>query len=102
MKRIELDGMSTDDLWSLHVEVSQLLQQRIQAEKLRLEERLKQLEDPVSGRRSYPPVPPKYRNPDQPSETWAGRGKQPRWLVAQLRSGKRIDDFKIKKAANRR
>jgi DNA-binding protein H-NS len=46
--------------------------------------------------------PPKYRNPDQPSETWAGRGKQPRWLVAQLRSGKRIDDFKIKKAANRR
>jgi DNA-binding protein H-NS len=27
MKRIELDGMSTDDLWSLHVEVSHLLQQ---------------------------------------------------------------------------
>ena len=102
MKRIELDGMSTDDLWSLHVEISQLLQQRIQTEKLRLEERLKQLEAPVSGRRSYPPVPPKYRNPEQPSETWAGRGKQPRWLVAQLRSGKRIDDFRIKKAANRR
>jgi len=56
----------------------------------------------VSGRRPYPPVPPKYRNPDQPSETWAGRGKQPRWLVAKLGSGKRIDDFKIKKAANRR
>jgi DNA-binding protein H-NS len=102
MKRIELDGMSTDDLWSLHVEVSHLLQQRIQAEKLRLEERLKQLEAPVSGRRPYPSVPPKYRNPDQPSETWAGRGKQPRWLVAQLRAGKRIDDFRIKKAANRR
>ena len=30
MKRTELDRMSTDDLWSLHVEVSQLLQQRIQ------------------------------------------------------------------------
>jgi DNA-binding protein H-NS len=102
MKRIELDGMSTDDLWSLHVEVSQLLQQRIQTEKLRLEERLKQLEAPVSGRRPYPLVPPKYRNPDQPSETWAGRGKQPRWLVAQLQSGKRIDDFRIKKVANRR
>jgi DNA-binding protein H-NS len=102
MKPIELDGMSTDDLWSLHVELSQLLQQRIQTEKLRLEERLKQLEAPGSGRRSYPPIPPKYRNPDQPSETWAGRGKQPRWLAAQLRSGKRIDDFRIKKAANRR
>ena len=102
MKPIELDGMSTDELWSLHVEVSQLLQQRIQAEKQRLEERLKALEAPVSGRRPYPPVSPKYRNPDQPSETWAGRGRQPRWLVAQLSSGKRIDDFRIKKAANRR
>ena len=102
MKRTELDRMNTDDLWSLHVEVSQLLQQRIQTEKLRLEERLKQLEAPGSGRRPYPLVPPKYRNPNQPSETWAGRGKQPRWLVAQLQSGKRIDDFRIKKAADRR
>ena len=101
-KRAELDRMSTDDLWSLHVEVSQLLQQRIQQEKLRLEERLKQLQTPVSERRPYPPVHPKYCNPDQPLETWAGRGKQPRWLVAQLRSGRRIDDFRIKKAANRR
>ena len=102
MKRAELDRMSPDDLWSLHVEVSQLLQQQIQTEKLRLEERLKQLKAPVTGRRPYPPVPPKYRNPDQPSETWAGRGKQPRWLVAKLGSGKRIEDFRIKKAASRR
>jgi DNA-binding protein H-NS len=101
-KRIELDEMSVEDLWSLHVELSQMLQQRIQAEKLKLEERLMQLEVPVAGRRPYPLVPPKYRNPDHPSETWAGRGKQPRWLVAQLRSGKRIDDFRIQKAANRR
>src|SRR6478735_4467516 len=95
MKRAELDRMCTDDLWSLHVEVSQLLQQRIQQEKLRLEERLEQLRIPVSGRRPYPPVTAKYCNPDQPSETWAGRGKQPRWLVAQLRSGRRIENFRI-------
>ena len=102
MKRTELDRMSADDLWSLHIEVSQLLQQRIQMEKFHLEERLKQLQAPVSGRRPYPEVAPKYRNPDEPSETWAGRGKQPRWLVTQLQSGKRIDDFRINKAANRR
>ena len=97
MKRAELDRMSTDDLWSLHVEVSQLLQQRIQQEKLQLDERLKRLQTPVvsgaSGRRPYPPVLPKYFNPDQPSETWSGRGKPPRWLVAQLRSGKRVEDL---------
>ena len=96
MKRAEFDRMSTDDLWSLHVEVSQLLQQRIQTEKQRLVERLKQLQAPVLERRPYPPVSPKYYNPDQPSETWAGRGKQPRWLVAQLRSGRRIEDFSIR------
>ena len=94
MKRAELDRMNTDDLWSLHVEVSQVLQQRIQQEKLRLEERLKLL-TPLSGRRPYPPVTPKYCNPDQPSETWAGRGKRPRWLVAQLKSGRRIENFRI-------
>ena len=100
MKRAELDRMSTDDLWSLHVEVSQLLQQRIQQEKLQLDERLKLLQTPVvsgvaSGRRPYPPVLPKYFNPDQPSETWSGRGKRPRWLVAQLKSGRRVEDFRI-------
>ena len=67
-----------------------------QTAKLQLEERLKQLEGPVSERRPYPPVSPKYRNPDQPSETWAGRGKQPRWLVAQLDLGRRIEDFSIR------
>jgi DNA-binding protein H-NS len=97
MKRAEFERMDTDDLWSLHVKVSQLLQQRIQQEKLRLEERLKQLR--VSGRRPYPPVPPKYRNPDQPSETWAGRGKRPRWLVAQLKSGRSIEDLRVDRAA---
>ncbi len=56
MKRINIEQMSADDLWSLHVEVSQLLQQRIQQEKRQLDERLKQLAAPVLGRRPYPAV----------------------------------------------
>jgi DNA-binding protein H-NS len=28
-------------------------------------------------------------------ETWAGRGKKPRWLSTQLKSGKQIEDFRI-------
>lgn len=42
-------------------------------------------------------VPPKYRNPANKDETWAGRGKQPRWLVAEIAKGKKIEDFLIKK-----
>ena len=105
MKRIELEQMSSDDLWSLHLEVTQLLQEKIEAERLMLERRLKiltplSLKALVSERRPYPPVSPKYRNPERPSETWSGRGKQPRWLVAHLKSGGRIDDFAIRKVAN--
>ena len=40
-------------------------------------------------------VAPKYRNPDNPSETWAGRGQQPKWLATQVAQGRPLDDFLI-------
>jgi DNA-binding protein H-NS len=42
-------------------------------------------------------VPPKYRGPS--GETWAGRGARPRWLVAAIKGGKKLDDFLIDKSA---
>ena len=41
-------------------------------------------------------VAPKYRNPANPSETWAGRGQQPKWLVAYTAKGKKLEEFLIK------
>ena len=41
-------------------------------------------------------VAPKYRNPANESETWAGRGKPPRWLATYLDQGRRIDEFLIR------
>jgi DNA-binding protein H-NS len=40
-------------------------------------------------------VAAKYRNPENPAETWAGRGLKPRWLAAAIKSGKKQDDFLI-------
>jgi DNA-binding protein H-NS len=95
-------SLSTDELWLLREKIAAVLDAKLTAEKETLEKRLRQLRKigieaavKVSGRRPYPVVFPKFRNPDDPSETWAGRGKQPRWLRKQLRSGKRIDDFRI-------
>jgi DNA-binding protein H-NS len=34
-------------------------------------------------------------NPDNKSETWTGRGRQPRWLVAKLAKGAKLGQFKI-------
>ena len=50
----------------------------------------------IAPPRKTGPLPAKYCNPKDPRETWAGRGKQPRWLRTQLRSGKKLDDFRIK------
>ena len=44
-------------------------------------------------------VPPKYRSPS--GETWAGRGAKPRWLVAAIKRGKKLDDFLIDKSARK-
>jgi DNA-binding protein H-NS len=44
-------------------------------------------------------VPPKYRGPS--GETWAGRGARPRWLVAAIKDGKKLDDFLIDKSSRR-
>jgi DNA-binding protein H-NS len=41
------------------------------------------------------PVAPKYRNPENPAETWAGRGLKPRWLTAAIKSGKKLENFAI-------
>ncbi|QZX59708.1 DNA-binding protein, H-NS family (plasmid) [Acinetobacter baumannii] len=40
-------------------------------------------------------VEPKYRNKLNNDETWTGRGKPPRWLVAQLEKGAKLNDFLI-------
>ncbi len=41
-------------------------------------------------RRPYPKVLQKYQNPDRPSVTWSGRGRQPLWMREHLRKGKRL------------
>jgi DNA-binding protein H-NS len=115
MKKIDFEKMPLDDLWALHEQISQVLSSKIVAEREQLEKRLVQLNGTARAsssilpslkpaetkqdrpRRKYPKVFPKYSNPDEPSETWSGRGKKPRWLVSALRSGKSIKDFEISK-----
>jgi DNA-binding protein H-NS len=106
----QLKSMSAEELWSLHELVNSVLARKIAAEKAQLDRRLQQLgvrraasapKKISHARRPYPQVFPKFRNPAQPGETWAGRGKQPRWLTAQLKSGKKLDDFRIQASSDR-
>ena len=39
--------------------------------------------------------PAKYRNPDNASQTWTGKGRQPNWVKVGLAAGKSLKDFAI-------
>jgi DNA-binding protein H-NS len=102
-KNRDLKSMSVDQLWSLFEQLVVELNNKLEAEKATLEARQQKLSFAAStgklrrGRSPYPTVLPKYQNPENTSETWAGRGKQPRWLKEQLRSGKKLGDLLIKR-----
>jgi DNA-binding protein H-NS len=106
MNRSELERMSVDELWGLHTNLTKTLAAQIIAEKAKLEGWLAELtgqnglQKKPTARRSYPPVRPKFCNPNNPTETWSGRGKQPRWVSQQLLSGKRLDQFLIPVSAD--
>jgi DNA-binding protein H-NS len=49
----------------------------------------------VASTKERKKVAPIYRNTANAEETWTGRGKKPRWLVAALAAGKQLEDFSI-------
>ena len=97
--KANLASMSVGELWEIHGEISKLLEAKILAEKEVLEQRLISLHPATADRlkvpRPYPPVVPKFANPDEPSQVWAGRGKQPQWVIEKLASGLALEDLRI-------
>ena len=104
-KSTSLASMTLDALISLRDDAEQLIKSRASAQSKALENQLARISGYVGGegrpkarkRRSLKgrKVAPKYRNPANRSETWAGRGVRPRWLQAQLKSGRKIEEFAI-------
>ncbi|WP_310473477.1 H-NS histone family protein [Bradyrhizobium centrosematis] len=105
MDTAHFNSLSLDELWMFHQQVTASLTQKLLVQKAHLEERLHRIGLAENAtrfdrkRRPYPPVRPKYRNPKNPSETWSGRGRLPRWLQPQLRGGRKLDDFLIERAS---
>jgi DNA-binding protein H-NS len=102
MKDRELEKMKLDDLWDLHQRIIDVLDRKLETEKRKLQDQLDELGRKFGGspkdipqRRPYPKVEPKFRNPNDPSETWSGRGKTPRWMIEMIADGRSIDDFRI-------
>jgi DNA-binding protein H-NS len=100
---MNLKSMSIDNLSKLREQVAAALNAKVIEERRAAQVQFSKLDRFAAngsrgkGVRSGPrgAVAPKYRNPANPAETWAGRGLQPRWLAAALKTGKKLEDFSI-------
>jgi DNA-binding protein H-NS len=50
---------------------------------------------PVSTKRVKSKSPAKYRNPADPTQTWSGRGRKPRWIIDASAEGRDLSDYEI-------
>jgi DNA-binding protein H-NS len=100
MAKVNLSGMTVEELMDLRERIDETLHKRW----AEIERQLAALSGGrvVRGRGSAlkgRKVPPKYRS--RSGETWAGRGSKPRWLVDAIKGGRKLDDFLIDKSARK-
>ena len=96
MPKPSLSNMNVEALMSLRDQVDKrLLELRAELEKqLATLGGAKLLKGKASGNSlKGRKVPPKYRS--RSGETWAGRGQRPKWMVAAMKKGKKIESFLI-------
>jgi len=107
MARPDLTGMSLKQLEDLQVKVEEAISETRVREKAELRQKFAELAaksgltlndvlDTGSGRRGKK-VAVKYQNPDNPAETWTGRGRKPNWMVSKLGKTGKPEQFLIKK-----
>jgi DNA-binding protein H-NS len=100
-----LKSMSIEKLVALKGQIEAMLSSKVVEQRRALESELSKLGRFEGGKstskvaRGYGAVAPKYRNPENPTETWAGRGLKPRWLTAAIKTGRKAEDFLIAGAA---
>lgn len=56
---------------------------------------LAELTGAAAPARKRRPSSVKYANPANPSETWTGRGRKPRWFDAAIKAGKKPEDMTV-------
>jgi DNA-binding protein H-NS len=102
---IDLNAMSLKELRDLQSQVAKAISS---FEDRRKKEALSELEEKarelgfslaeltgVSTGRKRSPAVARYANPENPAETWSGRGRKPRWFAAALATGRKAEDLAI-------
>jgi DNA-binding protein H-NS len=104
---LKVKSMAFDELLMVKGKIETEIELRSARERSRLIEAIGELRSvaaakSATSRHSRPhtlkgrKLPPRYRNPKNRKETWAGRGNRPRWLVAALKGGKKLEAFAVR------
>ena len=98
-----LEKMSLAELGDMQTQIGRLKGAKQNAERSALRQRLVDIANKhgfdiydLFGKGRKGTVAVKYRDPKNPGNTWTGRGRMPRWMVAATKGGKaRKEDFLI-------
>ena len=104
MASVNVDKMSLKELADLEGRVRKAITNVKERERSDLKQKIASLAENAgftvselfgAGRGKGGKVAVKYRNKDNPAETWTGRGRQPKWLAARLSKGAKLSDFTL-------
>lgn len=103
MASVNVEKMSLKELVELEGRVRKAIASAKDRERAELKNKIASLAENAGfsvselfgGGRKGTKVAVKFRNKDNPSETWTGRGRQPKWLAARLSKGAKLNDFAI-------
>ena len=99
-----IDKMSYADLVKFHERLQKAIADKRNEDAAATKEQLRAMAEKAGfdlnelfgkrrGRRGSSSV--KYRNPKDPSQTWAGRGRKPNWILDAVKKGAKIDSFAV-------
>ena len=104
-ERIDLSGLSPDDLVKLSARIGAEQVERRSRAIAELRERFtKEAESQgftveevfgVQKRRSRAKPAAKYRHPEDATKTWSRRGKKPTWLVELIEADQELEHFRV-------
>ena len=103
---MDLSNMSVGDLRNLQDQIKQEMKKREHPDVAKAREQilaiaqsvgvpLKDLIGTTGLRGKTGTVAVRYRNPDDASQQWTGRGRQPKWVKEWVDGGKSIDKLRV-------
>ncbi len=102
----ELTELSESELQAMIENAEKALKQKQESKKKEVMAQIRQLAASIgmtvsfheagreSSRKGFK-VPPKYRNPADPEQTWTGRGVAPKWMQQLIAAGHDKSEFEI-------